>query len=201
MKELAASRTALAEQFKSVDKENIEKLSEAARTTQIQVFDTQCKLLTDQQKANEAKITEYEVQLKRLQDGSSPGTSVAADFQDQYTDKAGIPRDVPVPPPATGEKNDTDYWTSISAKVTSSASHEETEVQSTSWSMGGSAGWGLWSVGASASHSESHANASKQMANSSVQISFDCMRVDISRPWLRGELFYDHDLRVAANEL
>ena len=200
MKELAASRTALAGQFEIVDKDNVDKLSDAARDTQIQVFASKCKLLTDQQKANEAKITEYEAQRKKLQDGSGPGTSVAADFQDKYADKAGIPRDVPRPPTATGEKNEADYWTSISTKVSSSFSHEETEVQSTSWSTGGSVGWGWFSAGASASHSDSHSNVSKQMANSSVKISFDCMRVDITRPWLRGELFYDHDLSVAASE-
>ncbi|KAF9646093.1 hypothetical protein BDM02DRAFT_317940 [Thelephora ganbajun] len=34
------------------------------------------------------------------------------------------------------------------------------------------------------------------MANSSVKVSFECMRVDITRGWLRGELFYDDGLKV-----
>ena len=60
--------------------------------------------------------------------------------------------------------------------------------------------WGTWSAAASAFHSEAQSNVSRQMSDASVKVSFECMRVDISRPWLRGELFYDHDLRVAAGE-
>jgi len=48
------------------------------------------------------------------------------------------------------------------------------------------------------SHSDATVDAAKQMADSSIKVSFDCMRVDITRSWLRGELFYDDDLRVAA---
>ena len=51
------------------------------------------------------------------------------------------------------------------------------------------------------SHSDATADAAKQMANSSIKAAFDCMRVDITRSWLRGELFYDDDLRVAAGNL
>lgn len=36
-----------------------------------------------------------------------------------------------------------------------------------------------------------------QMAKSSVKATFECMRVDITRPWLRADLFFDDDLRVA----
>jgi len=48
------------------------------------------------------------------------------------------------------------------------------------------------------SHSDATSDVAKQMANSTIKASFECMRVDITRSWLRGELFYDDDLRVAA---
>ena len=149
------------------------KLSDIARGTQAKVFDNQCKLLVDQRTANETQIAEYEAQCKRLQDDSSPGSSVVVDFQDTYADKAGIPRAVSVPSPATGGKNDSDFWIPISTEISSHFSHEEAGVLS---------------------------NPSKQLSNSSARISFEYMRVDISRPWLSGELFYDDDLRVGPGD-
>ena len=200
-KALAEKRIALGKHFESLDKQNIGELSKLAQKAQDNLFEDNCKLLQQQIDANDAQIKEYQAQRDRLQKGSSTGsTSVVVGLQDTYADKAGIPRVAPVPAQNPDGKDDSDYWTSISLEVSSSYSHEQTETQSTSWSAGGSGSWGLWSVGANVSHSDSHSNASKQMANSSVKISFECMRVDITRPWLRGELFYDHDLRVAAGE-
>lgn len=37
------------------------------------------------------------------------------------------------------------------------------------------------------------------MANSKVKVTFDCLRVDIDRPWLRPELFYDDGLIPAGS--
>ena len=183
-----------------MDKENVGHLAEAAQNAQADLFKNECALLKRQIQVNEDQIKEYQTRLEGLQRGSgSQPLTVAVNLQDTFADKAGIPR--PPPIPVTDGKDDSDFWTSISLEVSSSYSHEATETQSTSWSAGGSASWGLLSVGASASHSDSHSDASKQMANSSVKISFECMRVDIGRSWLRGELFYDHDLRVTAGEL
>jgi ribosomal protein L29 len=188
---------ALSKHFESLDKENIEELSKHAQNVQAQLFEEKCKLLLQQIEANKTQIQEYEAQRTRLQGGSGPDS---VGFQDSYADKAGIPRAAPVPLPQTEGKDNSDNWTSISFRVSSSYSHEQTETQSTSFSAGGAASWGLWSVGASVSHSDSHSNALKQMSNAEVKVSFECMRVDIARPWLRGELFYDHDLRVATEE-
>ncbi|KAG6834904.1 hypothetical protein H0H93_006541 [Arthromyces matolae] len=38
------------------------------------------------------------------------------------------------------------------------------------------------------------------MAKNSCKITFECMRVDISRNWLRSELFYDADLTTGPDE-
>jgi len=200
---LSDSRIALAKYFEGLDKENIDRLSEVAQNAQAELFKDDCRLLCQQIKANAAQIREYEAQREQLQKGSgSEPLAIAAALQNVYADKAGIPHVAPVPLPGaeTGGKDDSDFWTSVSLEV-SSSSREESETQSTSWSLGGSPSWGhCQGPGAIPFRLDSQSNASKQMANSSVKISFECMRVDITRPWLRGELFYDHDLRVACDE-
>ena len=99
-------------------------------------------------------------------------------------DSPSVPSDVP------------DFWTKICVEVSSSYTAEQTNTKSRSYSVGGSVGWGLLSIGGSFSHSSSSTDAARQMVNSSVKVSFECMRVDIHRPWLRGELFYDDGLKV-----
>ncbi|KAJ6590302.1 hypothetical protein B0H10DRAFT_1961122 [Mycena sp. CBHHK59/15] len=71
-----------------------------------------------------------------------------------------------------------------------------TEASSLSFGAPASYGAGLWSVNASVNHSQSeaHAEAMSELPNAAVKISFECMRVDIGRAWLRPELFYDEDL-------
>lgn len=197
---MGEKRLALNKYFESLEKNNIGDLSKIAQKTQANLFENECALIKQQLDANDAQIKEYEAQRERLQQGGTTGSkSTVVGLQDDYSDKAGIPR-APAPALPSGEKDFSDFWTSITVEVSSSYSHEASQSSSTSWSVGGSASWGLWSAGASASQSKATSDASKQMSNASVKVSFECMRVDISRPWLRGELFYDHDLRVAANE-
>ncbi|KAG8811633.1 hypothetical protein FRC17_002371, partial [Serendipita sp. 399] len=93
-----------------------------------------------------------------------------------------------------------DYWTSISLEMSSSESSTSQTDSSTSFSAGGSASWGLFSVGGSASHSSANSDVSNKMAKLETKISFDVMRVDITRPWLRSEFFYDSSFDVAPNE-
>jgi len=145
-----------------------------------------------------SQIAAYSDQLKKLE---SP--ELAGDLQDVFAKTAGIS---PAPPdlaPSTDPKapSQPDYWTSITVEVSSSYSAEQSSSSSNSYSVGGGGSWGLWSAGGSVSHSDATADAAKQMANSSIKATFDCMRVDITRSWLRGELFCDDDLRVAAGNL
>ena len=184
-----------------MEKNNIGQLSKTALEAQAKLFEGNCELITQQMEANEAQIREYQAQRDKLQAGtSSDSKSVVVGLQDDYSDRAGIPRAPAGPPPGGDVQDDSDYWTSITLEVSSSFANEKTDTSSMSWSAGGSVSWGLFSASASASHSEAQSNVSKQMSNASVKVSFECMRVDIARPWLRGELFYDHDLRVAAGE-
>ena len=198
-KQLDSARTALRESFERLDKTSIGNLSALAQKDQASLFENKCKLIEDQITANGKQIEEYKERLRKW-----PGPdyeAIAAGFQGDIADEAGVPRATLFQPPNTEGKDDSDVWTSVSATVSSSDFHEAAETQSTSWSAGGSVGWGFLSVGPNVSHSNSHSNALKQMASAKVKISFECMRVDITRPWLRGELFYEHDLRVVADEL
>lgn len=128
------------------------------------------------------------------QNGLNPETSNAAqDLQVDVADKAGILR---APPSVKGGSTTIDPWTSVSIEVASSYSSDSKSTDALSFSADASIQYGLASAAISVSHNESHTKAVQQMANASVKISFECMRVDITRPWLRGELFYDHDLRI-----
>ena len=193
--ELNDCRDKLTAYFDEVDKSNINKLNETATAAQAALFANDCTSLKKQVEANEAKIISYQSQLMTL--GAPPS---ATDIQDVFAIAAGIP---PAGPDVTSStdpntSNEADYWTSITVEVSSSYSAEQSSSSSNYFSVGGGASWGLWSVGGGASHSDYTADAASQMANSDIKASFDCMRVDISRSWLRGELFYDDDLRVAA---
>lgn len=197
---LEKARTALRKHFEEVDKKTVNDLSSDARAAQNRILAGEG--LQGQVDANVEKITRLTARRDELvtqrntKDGTDPVTSV----QDDFADKAAIPRG-PAPPAANDPEDDADYWTSISVEVSSSVAHESTETSSTSVTADVSVPIGFWSVSASATHSESHSAASKEMANASMKVSFQCMRVDITRPWLRGELFYDHELRVPEGDL
>ena len=192
-----SSRDKLTDYFAQVDQSNIDKLNTAALSAQATLFENHCKSLQQQVAVNEKQISAYQAQLNSLL--KPKDTTAAAAVQDTFAISAGIPPAVPDPSPIAA--NDTNYWTSISVEVSSSYAAQQSSSSSNSFSVGGSVSWGLFSVGGSAAHSDATADFAKQMANSNVKASFDCMRVDISRSWLRGELFYDDDLMAAAGNL
>ena len=88
-----------------------------------------------------------------------------------------------------------DYFTPITVEVTSSSESKNSSSSASSMSFGASGSYG-WFFTASVNHesSEAHSQATQELADAAVKISFECMRVDITRPWLRPELFYDDDL-------
>ncbi|KAH8650430.1 hypothetical protein BGZ61DRAFT_545785 [Ilyonectria robusta] len=88
-------------------------------------------------------------------------------------------------------------WTTITFSY--SASDVSNHSKESEWGMkvGGSVGFGLWSVGGSYSHDESHKSMQSDMAACDVSVSFSALVVNINRPWLYGELFSDVDLEVA----
>ena len=188
------ARDKLTTYFSDIDKNNINKLNDSAITAQAALFANDCDLLKKQVAANDTQIGNYQSQIKTLQ---APDT--ASSIQDTFAISAGIP---PAPPDVTpSTASQADYWTSISVEVSSSYTAEQSSSSSNSYSVGGSASWGLWSVGGGVSHTDATSDAARQMANSSIKATFECMRVDITRGWLRPELFYDDDLSVASGNL
>jgi len=172
-----------------MEKGGIAQLNAKAMKDQQSILDNADKVVGDQITTNERKIEEYQAKL-----ASISGKETSITFQDVLAASAGIP---PAPSDIGVNPGQADYWTHISLSVSSSYTHDEESSSSTSWSAGGSFGWGLWSVGGAASHTSETADISKQMANSSIKLSFECMRVDMERSWLRGELFYDDELKPA----
>ncbi len=76
-------------------------------------------------------------------------------------------------------------WAKFDRMVSDSASSSYS--RSTSWSAGGSVGWGLWSVGASAGGSSTYNRQSSD--TSELSVSFEYLRVRITRPWLDANVF------------
>jgi hypothetical protein len=114
---------------------------------------------------------------------------------------------LPVPQPASdapggttapsASAEDADPWTTITFSYSASDLKNHSEESSWGMSVGGSVGFGLWSVGGSYSHDESHSSMQSDMAACDVSVSFSALVVNINRPWLFGELFSDIDLELA----
>lgn len=198
---LAEKREALHKYFEEMDRQNVNKLSSEARKEQSKLFTENDIRLNAQIEENKKEITKLNSRRQVLEkSGSSSGGNIAGSVQEEYADRAGIPR-APAPPPTAGADK-TNYWTSIMVDVSSSYTHESHETTATSATVEASVRTGFFTrASVKVSHQESHSAASKEMANASMKISFECMRVDITRPWLRGELFYDHELRVPEGDL
>lgn len=198
-KELCGSREALNKHFEEVDKKNVKELASKDRKAQKEFFDKEGANLQTQIETNNKEIERLTNKRAALEtkEGKSTGTAV----QDSLAGTAGIQPDAPAPPSPDEKDKDEGSWTSISIQVSSSYSQESNESSSTSGRAEASGWGGIFSFSASGTHQESHSSASKEMANASMRISFECMRVDITRPWLRAELFWDHDLRVADGDL
>lgn len=139
-------------------------------------------------------------------DDNNNGTDVAAPGSELSDPLFGVqpPPDQPTSGgPAAADPTlpqagtESDPWTTISASF--SAQDQSSTATSSSWgtSVGGGAGWGLWSVGGSYSHEQSQNDSVSDMASCDVSVSFDALVVNITRPWLYAELFNDFELDVA----
>jgi hypothetical protein len=191
----AEARVALEEKMTGCDK-NISAYTDAK--TQV-IYDEELKKLIAN---SDALVEENNTQIKTLEEEqrsliaqsfASVNISIAAD--------CCIP--APCPPPKPDPVNPdegediSDYWTTISVEVDGSYDHVEEHESQTAVSGGAAASWGCLSGAASASaYTESAARCLAQLSKASIKVKFECMRVDIHRSWLRGELFYDDDLTV-----
>jgi hypothetical protein len=145
--------------------------------------------------ANNELIKTYTAERKALLDKQNKGGKTLADA---IQGDSGIP-DAPTEDTPTDES---DYFTAISVEISSSSAESSSRSRATSASFGGSVGWGFWGakVSGSSSYSSGSSEAENSMMSNSCKISFECMRVDIARSWMRPELFYDADLTVGPDE-
>ncbi|KAF5715826.1 hypothetical protein FGLOB1_2863 [Fusarium globosum] len=123
--------------------------------------------------------------------GEPAGTTLAARSSEMANPVFKSPSDQPL------TAQDADPWTNIIFSY--SASDVSNHSKESEWGMkiGGSVGFGLWSVGGSYTNDESHKSMQSDMAGCDVSISFSALVVNINRPWLFVELFSDVDIEVA----
>ncbi|KAG6908106.1 hypothetical protein DXG01_006144 [Tephrocybe rancida] len=145
---------------------------------------------------NNSTIARYEKERNTLLDKRATSHD---DFIDQLGDEAGIPK-AKLDPEATRLNTDEDYFTAITVEVESASSTETSRSRASNWSFGASVGWGWWSTSIGGSRQSASSEMESHMSKNSCKISFECMRVDIQRNWLRSELFYDADLTTGPNE-
>lgn len=180
---------------------NLNKLSQGAQDDMFKYLSGDNGIAAQTLKENNQKIKDYEglrSDLMKQSGGGGNGLALA------LAKDAGIPGPLADPESVkanTAKNAGVDFFTPITVEISSSSSSESAASQSTAASFGASASWGFFSADVSVSHSNASSEASSAMAKNSCKISFECMRVDITRSWLRAELFYDPDLVPAPNNL
>ena len=201
---VATAQKTLNDNFRTYDKDIVASLTKHLDDTQDTSFSNLAQTANAQITANRTTISSYiEARQKLLGNRTGdPANTVASELgiplPQSDPESTGPARTTPDGRPLI---NPDDFWTSISVSVAETYDAEQSSSSSNSYSVGGGGGWGLWSVGGSVNHSDSTSQAAKQMAHSSVSVTFDCLRVDIARSWLRSELFYDSDITVTNNSL
>ncbi|KAI5118419.1 hypothetical protein M0805_005503 [Coniferiporia weirii] len=195
--EMEDSRTKLSEALAEYDKANVERLSAVGLSAMDDLFKRSANEIAGEIAANEKKIEELDEERKELM------TKNLGKPSDIVAKEIGLPgappetKPAPVGKDATATQSEEEYFTPITVEISASSEHQEASQHTSSTSASVTARSGMFSVSASMSHSKSSADAASQMAKSSVKVSFECMRVDITRSWLRPELFYDDDLQAA----
>ncbi|RDB17300.1 hypothetical protein Hypma_001916 [Hypsizygus marmoreus] len=196
------ARTAMKDLVAAVDQENVKgltKLNQAAQDVMFSKLSGEHGIAAQTLKENQEKIKEYERLRQELTEQKGGGGNGLAMV---LAREAGVPDSLPDPESVKAKigadkspAETVDYFTPITVEITSSSSTDSSSSEALSASLEASYNGGFgFSANVSASHSNSTADASSAMAKNSCKVSFECMRVDITRPWLRAELFYDSDL-------
>ncbi|KAK8113507.1 hypothetical protein PG984_014033 [Apiospora sp. TS-2023a] len=85
-------------------------------------------------------------------------------------------------------------WTRISCKASRSSEFKESFTSEQASVIAAKVDFGLVSASGGVGHTNSSAKAMSSMANLDVEITMDTMVVEIDRPWLHEDLFYDAEL-------
>ena len=213
LKDLNEKRDAMKKALGEQDKEDLDHVTAQSKQAQDANFVELANNAQSKIDANNKLIDEYD-QARQALLGDRAG-----DAEEALSKDVGIPPKLPDPQarqsPAAGtdatggtgtSKDDpNNFWTSISVEISSSTEVADSSASSASSSSTSTStvksGWWFWSRSSTttntSSSSSSAADASAQMSKCDVKVSFECMRVDISRGWLRTELFYDSELTCA----
>ncbi|EHK42264.1 hypothetical protein TRIATDRAFT_30644 [Trichoderma atroviride IMI 206040] len=92
---------------------------------------------------------------------------------------------------------DSSPWTRITMKVAVSEHDSLKAASHSAVSENFGVGWGFWSMGVGEPSSYPKEGPDSTMDDLEVEVSMECMVVDIERPWLHAELFADHQLDAA----
>ena len=143
------------------------------------------------------EITDVNDQLKRkLGEAGDDQSGMPAVLDDET--KTIAPGQLKIDPNLNASSTDKpSRWTRISAKISRSQSSSMTVSKMSASSFEAKVSTELWSGRAGASHSSSSTESATDMSSLDIQISMDCMLVEIERPWLHAELFSDPELDVA----
>ncbi|KAK1756581.1 hypothetical protein QBC47DRAFT_299400 [Echria macrotheca] len=143
------------------------------------------------------EITQINDQLKRkleATDGAHGGMPAVLDEETKTIAPGQLKIDPELNAPPAQKPSP---WTRISAKISRSQATSATVSKTSASSFAAQVSTGLWSVSGGASHSSSSTESATDMSSLDVEISMDCMLVEIQRPWLHAELFSDPELDVA----
>ncbi|KAF8596197.1 hypothetical protein BDV93DRAFT_539470 [Ceratobasidium sp. AG-I] len=187
------------------DKLNLAQLTSKNKTAQNDMFKKMADggFVTTQIELNKSLIGKYTQDRDALMTAGGESTVIAG-----LAESMGISKALPEPSLPPVVKDDTqnqaplgDFFTPITVEVSASSNKQSTYTSATSTAAGASASWGFGLARASvlAKYSNVYSSAMSELVNSSVKISFECMRVDINRPWLRPELFFDDELIPGPN--
>ncbi|KAG9126047.1 hypothetical protein FRC07_005112 [Ceratobasidium sp. 392] len=179
------------------DKANLASLTNENKATRNELMKSlsgEKGLAKNQMDTNDKLIKDYTAKRKALiEAGKSSGETT---FNAMATE-LGISQAQPDPsaqPAGSDAKTLDDFFTPVTVEVSASSSSSKTDSSATTAHAEASASGLFWHASASADLSEAKDAAQKELVNSSVKVSFECMRVDIKRSWLRAELFGDPDL-------
>jgi hypothetical protein len=182
---------------------NLGNVSAAAQKTMWDSFKSPGSIASQTIQENENLIRTYVEARAKLSETTSKSQLIK-----DITDAVDVSR--PLRDPEAQSSNDSaakgaDFFTQISVDVSSAESSDSASSSATSFEGKAQASYGIWwfktSVEVATSHSSAHSDVERTMAKNACKISFECMRVDISRAWMRPELFYDADLTVPTGEL
>jgi hypothetical protein len=190
------ARDTLVQRQNEYDKLNVTKLMEEGRTAQGKLFqDATGKggFIDVETQTNTALIDQYKKERADLLKGGDSNSSAVEGLANEL----GLPKALPDPSAAGGSLSSADYFTPITIEVSASSDKKTSIAKAHEFGATVAYSFLLGGVSATVENSGESSKATNDLVNSSVKISFECMRVDIQRSWLRPELFQDQGLTAA----